>query len=130
MLTRENSLRLSEECQRQHIQYGQEAYPVISLNMQKQVAEEFGFDDVIGPELLQAAESLTISEEQRREVREISFYRKYNRLKDVPINIGDVVPKLTRPLHLLNKHLSEVYLDDLLSLSPTLPTVIYAGSYS
>ena len=68
MLTRENSLRLSEECQRQHIQYGQEAYPVISLNMQKQVAEEFGFDDVIGPELLQAAESLTISEEQRREV--------------------------------------------------------------
>ena len=130
MLIRENYLRLSDECQEQHSLYGQGEYTSISLNMQKRVAEEFGFDAIIGPKILQAAETLTISEEQRKEVRNISFYRKYNRLRDVPIQIGDQMPKLTRPLHFLDKNLSEIHLDVLLSRFPYLPTVIFAGSYS
>ena len=130
MLIRENELRLSEECQRQHLKYGQKEYSMISLSMQRKVAEEFGFDCVIGPQLLQAAETLTLSEEQRNEVRDISFYRKYNRMKDVPLNVGDLIPDLKRPLHRLDNNLSEVYLQDLLSRFPAQPTVIYAGSYS
>lgn len=130
MLIRENELRLSDECQRLHVQYGQEGYPTVSEYMQKRVAEEFGFDAKIGTELLQCAETLTVSEEQKEIVRNISFYRKYNRLAEVPIAVGQKVPPLNNPLHLLDSELSHVHLHDLMQNSPSHPTIIFAGSYS
>lgn len=127
---RESELRLSDECQSLHVKFGQEAYPEVSYDMQKRVAEEFGFDEKIGTDLLQCAETLTISKEQRGEIRNISFYRKYNRLREVPIEIGEKVPRLRAPLHLLDSELSRVNLHELLHLNPSQPTVLIAGSYS
>ena len=98
MLVREDELRLSDECQRLHVREGPKGYPEVSYEMQKRVAKEFGFDVKIGAELLQCAETLTISKEQRDTVRYISFYRRYNRLREVPILVGQKVPKTVHEL--------------------------------
>lgn len=130
MLVREDELRLSDECQRLHVRVGPKGYPEVSYEMQKRVAKEFGFDVKIGAELLQCAETLTISKEQRDTVRYISFYRRYNRLREVPILVGQKVPQLSGPLHFLDSKLSHVHLHNLIQRSPSQPTVLLAGSYS
>jgi hypothetical protein len=156
MLKRENDLRLGEAVQEQYRGRGHEAYVEITEDVQRQVhslcstlpltvilmmlcdqvAREFGFSEEEGMTLLQCCESLVTDPHDLAAIREISFYRKYNRMRDGDIDVGDVAPSTLRPLYNLDGsrvQLSE--LADLLhcesSLQPTgRPTVIFAASHS
>jgi hypothetical protein len=88
MLRRENELRLTPQVQ--------EAYArthgggKVTIDVQKQVAEEFGFPDVeVGIELLRTAEARFPDDP---EIKQLSHYRKYNRAKQGDLNTGDVAP--------------------------------------
>jgi hypothetical protein len=81
------------------------------------VAREFSLDEEVGKRLLQCADSLTSTHAKREAVREASFYRKYNRMRDGPLEVGDRAPDLNRPLRNLDG--SEVWFRSLVALTAT-----------
>ena len=67
------------------------------------MAAEFGLDPAIAMELMQCIETLVKSPEDLAEIKEISFYRKYNRMRDGHLTIGDAAPVLHEPLVSFNR---------------------------
>lgn len=98
MLRRENELRLGDEVQAKYKAGGYGAYVEITEDVQKQVAKEFDLEEYLGMELLQCAESLVSDSSDLAEIREISFYRKFNRMRDCPLEVGDDAPYVSKPL--------------------------------
>lgn len=125
MLQMENDLRLSAATQHRYADGGMEAYVEITLDVQRAVAKEFGLSDALGVQLLQCALSLSdLSQEQRDEINTISFYRKFNRMRDGTIGVGDMVPAVAAPLYTLDRE--PVAFSCL--LVPFRPTVLIAAS--
>lgn len=135
MLQRETELRLSDVVQEQYRIAGYDSYVTITTIVQRQVAMEFGFGDDIrglqlGIQVLRCAEDLVCGDEgRRREVKELSFYRKFNRSVDGDLEEGGpCVMHLEHPLHLHDSCLSPLLLSDVIRRDK--PTVLLAGSYS
>jgi hypothetical protein len=102
MLRRENELRLSPNIQEMYRKSGYCGYVEVTIGIQKQVAQEFGIEENICQTLLQCAETLVTEESDVAMVKELSLYRKYNRMKDGNLMIGDKAPSLTGPLYRFN----------------------------
>jgi hypothetical protein len=99
MLRRENELRLSPEVQEAYRVGGYSQYTAVTEALQLQVAAEFGIDPPsLGMQALWYAESLAPSDAVRAQIKEISLYRKYNRMRDGPLRVGDPAPPLRAPL--------------------------------
>lgn len=109
-----------------------------------QVAREFGFEENFGIDLLRCAESLMTSAADKSVVKEISLYRKFNRMRDGNISVGDVAPTLHAPLIQMKRNHSpnatSVYGRDQFAYSSldlnglfrqsARPVVVLASSYS
>ena len=149
MLQRESEVRLGEHVQQQYLTRGYEHYVDITLEAQRAVAAEFGFSPDEGVRLLQSAEYLVASDpEKLAQVRNASFYRKFNRCYDGGVRVGDVVEEPQHVLWKLARRESNVQpcewsptnctlVPETLSAalqraagSTNKPTVIVAGSYS
>lgn len=111
MLQREEELRLSPEAQTIYAQANAQPNPAnptdvyieVSTRLQKQVATEFNLSEDFGVYLLRAAEQLVRNNpEQVAEVRQLSFYRRFNRLQDGSLQEGDIAPTLPAPLIAVN----------------------------
>lgn len=107
MLQREEELRISPDVQRIYDEANAQPNPPnptdvyieVSTRLQKQVATEFNLSEEFGVYLLRAAEQLVRHDPERvAEVRQISFYRRFNRLQDGTLQAGDTVPALPAPL--------------------------------
>lgn len=99
MLRRENELRLSPEVQAAYGAGGYAYYTTVTQALQEQVATEFGISPVqLGVQALWYAESLAPSDAVRAQIKAISLYRKYNRMRDGPLQVGDPAPPLRAPL--------------------------------
>ena len=100
MLIRENELRLSPAIQKMYREQGYDHYFQITETLQRQVAGEFGLDELVGVNYLQCAENIVMDNAaQLNEVRNISLYRKYNRCYDGNLQEGDLAPLLSSPLY-------------------------------
>lgn len=138
MLRRENELRLCDETQQLYGKMGYDGYVEITLNLQKRVGIEFNLPAEVGVYMLQHAMSLVTDEQDKRDIQNISLYRKYNRLQDGHIHVGDIAPLLDLyPLYTLSK--GQVFLHECLQYHvdshdndkrTNRPTVIIASSYS
>lgn len=115
-----------------------------------QVSREFGLTAEIGSTLLQCAESLippTEGEKGRQAVISASLYRKFNRMRDGELEIGDVAPNIGADLVRLTPHCNGGFISSLVKYSDlvvlkdmcspvgsfchkSIPTVIVASSYS
>ena len=135
MLGRESRLRLSDSVNACILAQGSDAYGGIMDRVQRQVGTEFGFsgagvETALG--LLRCCESMYATQPERlAHVRELSYYRKFNRCKAGSVSLGEAPPAL----HLLHRFeaalsavdiLNEYYFD----LQPRIPLVLLAGSYS
>ena len=133
MLDRENELRLSESVNSAIRTYGHSAYGDIMDAVQRHVAEEFGYGDDVdrGVSFMRCAESIYAGDAERlREIREVSYYRKYNRCKDGDVVVGEPYPPLP-PLFECADSLQRVDIFDAYYISPgKKPLVLLAGSYS
>ena len=85
------------------------------------MCREFGLDEDVGLVAMRGANLLLPGD---NEVDEISLYRKYNRLRDGPLGVGDVPPDVT--VHRMDGE--EVRLRALIQ-GPR-PLVIFGGSYT
>lgn len=140
MLRRESELRLSPAVQAAYKQSGYEGYVAVTENVQAQVAEEFGMGAELGSMLLQCAESLTDDENALKLIRETSFYRKFNRMKDGGLAVGMKAPDINADLIELTPSLVEtigfslsiIGFREIVDMSSTnyRPVVIVASSYS
>jgi len=148
MLKHENDLRLSEEIQEVYRKCGTagwQSWLDLTCALQDRVAKEFGFQEKFGVMLVRCAESLVRDDPARvARVREISLYRKYNRVMDGDLVEGDYMPPLPNPLYKWTKGTgtgnsstgvdtiagSQVTLDDLTLAAASKPLVVLAGSYS
>lgn len=125
MIIRENELRLSQtiqnkyklynnnihrnnssnyECKRDscsdhtasnHISVSTTGYILVTQDLQKQVAREFGFDEETGMKILQQADKILLYKEDYntlQRINNISLYRKYNRMYDNNLSCNDSVP--------------------------------------
>mmetsp|Transcript_26997 Transcript_26997/g.45532 ORF Transcript_26997/g.45532 Transcript_26997/m.45532 type:complete len:210 (+) Transcript_26997:865-1494(+) len=136
MLQREDQLRLSPETLKLYELHGNTHYGAITTAIQEQVSREFGMtrkiaipdnytngyieDDAtmanpekiveVGVMLLRCAEQFASNEEELAEINALSLYRRHNRCVDGPLRVGDRVPLLEGPLHLLNESLTTVLL--------------------
>lgn len=102
MLRRENKLRLGSTVQERYREGGYDAYVAITEEVQEQVAKEFNLEVDVGVELLRCAESIVTDPDDLRDIRNISFYRKYNRMKDGDLAVGDAAPPVVKPLRKLD----------------------------
>jgi hypothetical protein len=171
MLTRESEVRLGTKVQLEYKVHGYDKYVEITERAQLQVAEEFASELVAcgealgvspvqaGVVLMQAAENLVQGDEEKvRTVKELSFYRKYNRCYDGKLGVGEPAPLcvgvhnvtwLRSPIYRLEIRAgdiapSKLYIDRDISLTNTYltplnslpalntdqPMMIIAGSYS
>jgi len=89
--------------------------------LQRRVAREFGLSEDVGLQVMRNAEALLPGDP---EVREISLYRKYNRCRDGPLQVGDAAPNV----HLHRLDGTELKLHELMQGSRKL--VVIAGSYT
>lgn len=107
MLRRENELRLSSETLTRFQREGHESYVPITEEIQLQVCQEFNLPEEIGLTALQCANVLMPTEQDRKEIQEISFYRKYNRMRDGEVSEGDRIPEICHqfPFYTLNSDL-------------------------
>jgi hypothetical protein len=94
MLRRENELRLSEQTLSRFKVEGHEMYVPITEAIQSQVCLEFGLSEEVGLTALRCADRLMPTSEDLAEIKEISFYRKYNRMRDGDVKEGDRVPSI------------------------------------
>lgn len=94
MLRRENELRLSENTMARFKVEGHQMYVPITEEIQLQVCKEFGLSDEVGLTALRCADRLMPTPQDLAEIKEISFYRKYNRMKDGNVNVGDRIPSI------------------------------------
>ena len=89
----------------------------------------------------QCAETLVSDPNDLAEIKEISFYRKYNRMKDGPLDVGDKAPYVQKPLVRLDGSDFRFFEDFLQRLSPgkdktnekihfPKPCVVIAASHS
>jgi hypothetical protein len=122
MLRREKELRLSVPVQNL-LDDGMDN-DTVSMNVQKQVAREFGYgeaEEQEGVQVLRCAMSLYGSDP---EVRSIPFYVKYNRSEQGQLIVGDTIPDV--PLATIAGgpcRLSEF-------IMPSQPMVLVGGSYT
>ena len=123
ILRRENELRLCEETQILFKRASVRPAGWISVveELQRRVCREFGLDEDVGLAAMRGANLLLPGD---GEVDEISLYRKYNRLRDGPLGVGDVPRDVT--VHRLDGE--EVRLRALIQ-GPR-PLVIFGGSYT
>jgi len=85
---RESELRLTPEVQEAYARTGGAAD--VTINVQKQVAEEFGFPNPeVGIDVLRTAESRFPDD---AEIKELSHYRKFNRCKQGDLELGQAAP--------------------------------------
>jgi hypothetical protein len=94
MLRRENELRLSEQTLSRFKVEGHEMYVPITEEIQRQVCREFGLSEEVGLTALRCADRLMPTSADLAEIKEISFYRKYNRMRDGDVKEGDCVPSI------------------------------------
>lgn len=125
-------MRLSSEVQDQYRSKGYGAYVEITEAVQKQVCDEFGLSVVKGTKALQCADFLVSSAADKAEIKEISLYRKYNRVRDGKLAAGMKAPDISKPLFNLDG--SEVRFSDLVNLDTQYfdgpPTLLLASSHS
>ena len=101
MLTRENELRLSDHYQvmyKNHSIFGLDGCCAVTEMIQCQVIDEFTdklapLSTALAAHVLRSAELLY--PEQKQDIRQLSLYRKYNRMVDGNLNVGDVAPCVT-----------------------------------
>jgi hypothetical protein len=107
MLRRENELRLSETTLNRFKTEGSHLYVPITEEIQLQVCQEFGLSEEVGLTALRCADSLMPTSEDREDIKEISFYRKYNRMRDGDLSEGDHLPPICfqYPFHTLDSQL-------------------------
>ena len=132
MLKRENELRLSKPVNNAISKYGHSAYGEIMGMVQGHVASEFGFEDLDrGIMLIRCAESLYANDAAKlKEIREVSYYRKYNRCMDGNVMVDKQYPALP-PLYECNDSLNKIDLFDTFYIAlGKKPLVLLAGSYS
>jgi hypothetical protein len=60
-----------------------------------QVSKEFGYDESIGMQILQCAESLSSDPLYQEQLLQTCLYRRHNRLRDSALNIGDIAPNIS-----------------------------------
>ena len=92
------------------------------------MCREFGVSEDDGLVALRCADSIMPTDRDVQEVQELSFYRKYNRLKDGSVSVGDafVCTGYNTTLYTLDH--APVSLATLLLTNPV--TVILASSIS
>lgn len=129
MLKRENELRLSSDVQLKYKQRKNEGFSgfvSVTEELQKQVVKEFNLNENNGLKMLRCAPSFFSTQEEIEEIKNISLYRKYNRLENGNLSRGDNAPNVE--LYDIN---GEILSDGLLSLfsdSEIKPLVLIAGS--
>lgn len=92
MLIRENELRLSDKFANKYqaeAMNGLEGYCFVSEQIQLEVTKEFG-TGLYGLEVLQTAEQLF--PDRKEEIKELSLYRKFNRMVDGNLAVGATAP--------------------------------------
>ena len=109
MLRREDELRFADETLAQlrashAANEGRDpnAWLTVIAALQRRVSREFDVDDVVGPTLLQRAEWIFDAVGEREEIVALSSYRRFNRIRDGPLEVGDVAPldrAYVHPLH-------------------------------
>lgn len=110
MLRREDELRLSFENQQLYKRGGYAGYVKVTEDIQQQVAAEFNLSQEVGVMVLQCAESLVPPEEGQEGLNlviEASLYRRFNRMRDGNLQIGDAAPDLNADLTLLESNQSD-----------------------
>lgn len=96
MLRRENELRISESAQKLYgVCTNLGHYAEVTTTIQRKVADEFGIPTDLGVALLRCAEDALDEDSSRALAKEISLYRKYNRLSDGNLAVADVAPAVT-----------------------------------
>lgn len=149
MLRREEELRISDETQRALLVGGEDSYAPVIAAVQAKVSREFGLSVELGTMLLQCADRFARSEAELAEITSLSLYRRNNRCVDGNVQVGDVAPRLSHPLHLVPRDrtqpdqdaLTPVHLFDLPSRTAIgsgigtgtdlpRPTILLAGSWS
>lgn len=92
MLKRENELRLSPETQELYSRFDDSLNKaIVTENLQKQVAEEFGWDNLEnGVIFLRSALSMFPDDET---LINSANYLKYNICKNGDLHVGDLIPK-------------------------------------
>jgi hypothetical protein len=110
MLRRENELRLSESTLTRYKTEGSHLYVPITEEIQLQVCQEFNLSEEIGLIALRCADSLMPTPDDLAEIKEISFYRKYNRMRDGNIKEGEPLPPICfqYPFHTLDSQLISI----------------------
>eukprot|EP00049_Salpingoeca_infusionum_P011160 m.192381 g.192381 ORF g.192381 m.192381 type:complete len:195 (+) comp14854_c0_seq3:5119-5703(+) len=89
MLKRESELRLAPETQQEYSKGGLAHVADVTDALQHKVAAEFGFEPTsVGVEVIRCAETLFPEDP---EIKDISFYRKYNKCTVGKYKLGDVV---------------------------------------
>lgn len=134
MLTREEHLRTCEETQQQLMELGEDSYVSVVDAIQAQVSQEFGLSAELGMMLLRCAESFARTDAEHADIVALSLYRRFNRCIDGNLQVGDITPILSHPVHLLDTCLTPVSMfEHLHALSPDQPQqpmILFAGSYS
>ena len=97
MLLQENDLRLSkkyEHMYRDDAKNGLQGYCTVTEKLQLEVAQMFDMDhQQRGQYILQTAELLY--PENKEEIRELSLYRKFNRMLDSNLSVGCRAPPIS-----------------------------------
>ena len=103
MLARENALRLAASTQAQYAAVKQDpaGWLGVTDDLQVAVCSEFGVAPEVGMQLLRQAE--WIFEGDAEQIIELSLYRKYNRMVDGDLIVGDPAPLATARVHPLSK---------------------------
>lgn len=128
MLIRENELRLAPQTQanykRRMQEYGFSGFVMVTEDLQKQVAREFHLKEEEGIKILRCAPYLVTSPQDQEEIKNISLYRKYNRINDGILSKGDSAPNVT-----LFQTTGEIIPNGLFSFKSTSkPLILIAGS--
>ena len=148
MLRRENELRLSPSVQALYRaehdvkDERENGWITVTEELQREVAREFGIDPAVGASLMQRAEWIFVGETDA--IIELSLYRKFNRMENGALNVGDVAPLDSAFVHPLLSHDATsaadgeqtasvgpaVAIRELMSSGGGRPLVVIAGSVS
>lgn len=133
MLKRENEIRLSNNTNELIKKLGSDMYGDIMNNIQINVGLEFGFNKNnvnLAVELIRSAENIFEHDSIKlNNIREISYYRKFNRCHDGNIKIGTIPPKLPL-LYDYSNNLIPIDILDEYYYKLNKPLVLLSGSYS